>query len=156
MVYFPINADSWLQILTFHTEDNDDEQQDQADYWEEYTHSSVQTCASHCLFAYREMISWMLVSSCNEQHKPPSRLKNENALTYLFPPPVQQTSWTPVTILHRLHLFYPHHNCDKIWCTWWKMSWDFVRSLLVCPALSACLKFKDAQPPTPPALVSLP
>lgn len=32
VVCFYTNPDPWLQILTFHTEDSDDDQQEQADY----------------------------------------------------------------------------------------------------------------------------
>lgn len=59
---------------------------------------------------------------------------------------------------HWLRLFYPRHNCDRIWCTWRKLSWDFVLELvyLVLLCLPARVQLLRRPPhPSPHCLITI-
>lgn len=87
---FHINSDSWLQTLTFQTEDNDDQQQDQADYSQEQTDGAVQTCVSLGRFLCEERISRMSLKDQMSAAETTMRaIKKERGKKYFvipFPP----------------------------------------------------------------------
>lgn len=127
--------------------------------WGINTQLGTDVCFPQSVCLRRKTPALLLVRYFNE-HKPPSRMKT-TALAYLYPLPVQQITWIQVTSLHWPRLFCPHHNCDKIWCTWRKESWDLWWSLFTLRC-SVCLFYwlmaasKGAvlrrPPPRPPAL----
>lgn len=78
----------------------------------------------------------------------------KTALAYLSRPLVQPITWMIGFSWH--HLSYPHHKCDRIWCTCGKVFWDLWGSLftLSCSVFLCCwLKsaYNSANgPPCPP------